>query len=462
MFSRKHFLYETMEIKEQIVENWGLQKVTSLVAKPQDYLQLESVVATAQKQKLKVCAAGGRMSFSNVCLLSKNYSIDTSLLNKIIEINTQEHFIIAQAGLKEIELLQQILPLGFIVAGLTGSTGNTIGGNIGNDVNGKDSWHRGNFGANVLALKLMLANGSIIDIEKGKDDALLNAVIGGMGLLGIILEVKLKLLPIAGMQCKTSTEKLKNVEHLFDYMSNLSPIQNQYAYCWTDPFATNENTGKGLCETAILQASENIVEAPIQPQKTIAGLPPKLFWKLFRLTETKWSFRLANYFKYQLASNKTAATSFWNFQYPMLKFFPNWNFKFAPNGFQEWQIFFPTEKFIQSYKKILAVCRKHNQVPFLCAVRKHKPQSGYLSFAGDGFSLTINYDLNRKFNVQSFEKELTDIVLENFGKVYLGKYPYFSEEALQTMYPEWKLFCEIKQQYDPDFLFTSDAFSWKF
>ena len=72
MFSRKHFLCEAMEIKEQTVENWGLQKVNSIVVKPQSYSQLESVIATAQKQKLKICAAGGLMSFSNVCLLSKN------------------------------------------------------------------------------------------------------------------------------------------------------------------------------------------------------------------------------------------------------------------------------------------------------------------------------------------------------------------------------------------------------
>lgn len=451
-----------MEIKEQIVENWGLQKVTSLVAKPKDYEQLQNVIAIAQKQKLKICAAGGYMSFSNVCLLDKNYSIDTTSLNRIIEINTQEQFIIAQAGLKEVELLKKILPLGFIVAGLTGSTGNTIGGNIGNDVNGKDSWHRGNFGANILALKLMLANGSIIDIEKGKDDTLLNAVIGGMGLLGIILEVKLKMFRIAGTKCNTTTTKAKNIEAIIDNMNSLSPLQSQYAYCWTNPFANNANTGKGLCETATLQATENIEGIPIQPKETIAGLPPKLFWKLFRLTETKWTFSFANYLKYKRASNKTETISFWNFQYPMLKFFPNWNFKFAPNGFQEWQIFFPAKKFVQGYKTILSICKKHNQVPFLCAVRKHKTQSGYLSFAGDGFSLTINYDLNKKFNVKSFEKELTKAVLENSGKVYLGKYPYFNEEALKTMYPQWNIFCEIKKQYDPSYLFTSDAFAWKF
>ena len=76
---------------------------------------------------------------------------------------------------------------------IPGSLDVTIGGCIGNDVHGKDSFKFGNFGENVIEIEVILSDKKIIKCSKETNKEIFKAVIGGLGLIGIITKVKLKL-----------------------------------------------------------------------------------------------------------------------------------------------------------------------------------------------------------------------------------------------------------------------------
>jgi decaprenylphospho-beta-D-ribofuranose 2-oxidase len=61
-------------------------------------------------------------------------------------------------------------------------------------VHGKNHYRDGSFGAPALAIRLAAPDGTVEEIGPG--DALFDATVGGMGLIGLILEVTVRLIPV--------------------------------------------------------------------------------------------------------------------------------------------------------------------------------------------------------------------------------------------------------------------------
>jgi FAD/FMN-containing dehydrogenase len=230
--------------------SYGLIHVESFSYSPSNYEDIAIALHEAKNKSLKVCLKGSSLSFSNVCLISNQLSLGINSFNKILSIDIDKKEITVQGGTKIPEILKQILPLGFTLIGLTGSLGNTVAGNISSDTNGKDCWKNGNFGKNIKSMKVMLANTEIITVSESENPDLFFAIIGGLGLLGIILEVTLRLNPVPSVLLQTKSLKFNSVESLTEQMHSLDSEKTDFAYCWTDPFAPQKNLGRGLLETA--------------------------------------------------------------------------------------------------------------------------------------------------------------------------------------------------------------------
>lgn len=449
---------------EKIISSYGLLHVNSLYCKPLSYQDIFDCIEFAKQNGLKINPTGSKLSFSNVCLISNHISLDLTGLNKIISFNPEQLQITVQAGILTTNVLSFIMPKGYTLCGLTGSHGNTIGGDIANDVNGKDCWKNGHFGQNVISLKTITAKGQTITISRSENSEIINSLIGGMGLTGIIVEATLQLLRIPSFMVRSESIKVFNIKHLLNTMHNLNEKETDFAYCWTDPYAPATALGRGLCETAQFTSNETetdekeFLKGFIQ-QKKLRVLSPKTFWNLFRIVDFPFLYKWAGYLKYHTAkANKKRYSNFPAYQYPMIKILPQWNLKFHPHGFREMQILFPDNIFEEAYKDLLMFSKQKKFTPSICAIRKHKAQSAFLSFSGDGFSMTLNYGLNRSIaELTDFEKEIIKKIIHYNGKLYLGKFPFLNKEETEKMYPGFIQFRELKRKLDPENLFWSDA-----
>lgn len=452
-------------IKEQTVQSYGLMSTKTKVCKPASYEDVLFCLGYAKRNGLKICPAGGKMSFSNVCLISHQLLLDMTQLNKVLDFDNEKALITVQAGTKITDILIKIRPFNLSLIGLTGSQSNTVGGNISSDVNGKDSWRNGNFSENICSMKVLLVNGEILQISKTSHPDLYHALVGGLGLIGIILEVTLALQAINSSILQTQSVKLKNITHLLEEMDAMSENEWDFAYCWTNPFAKDNKLGSGICEKALYSSHKHISfkknDVYFKAKKTIFGFSPKIFWSFVKIFAGSWFFKLSSHFKYLIApKNNIKHVDFYKYQYPMLKYFPQWNLKFAPKGFREWQILFPKDNFVNGYSELLKVSQEMKFVPNICAVRKHKRQNSYLSFAGDGYSLTLNYGLgdHKPERILKYENCIKGIVFKYSGKVYLAKFPFFNEDEIEKMYPDFKLFKAVKLKYDANNVLVSDSF----
>ena len=132
---------------------------------------------------------------------------------------------------------------------------------------------------------------------------------------------------------------------------------------------------------------------------------------------------------------------------------------FTPSGFFEIQTIFSKDIAIQAFTELLLLGKRYKLYPFICAIKRHKSDSSYLSFANDGLSIAMNFSLNVITTEQRDEycKKLTDIILKYEGKTYLAKHPYFSKDDFHQMYPNYKKILKLKAKYDPDGVFSSGA-----
>ena len=454
-----------MKFEKKIIRSYGLLSAHSFYCKPSTVEEIIECIDYAKQHSLSICPYGSGMSFSDVCLIDNNVSLDITGLDKIIKFDSVNGTITAQAGILTIDILSIIMPVGWYLCGLSGSLRNTIAGDISNNVNGKDSWKYGNFGNNVKSMKIALADGTVQEIDSDNNSELFYATIGGMGLLGIIVEVTLQLIKIPSYIIVNKSERFKNFDSLMNKMDVLDEKVNSFFYAWTDAFAKSDSFGRSIAETArfaddgedvsIEKFNKGFIE-----KKRIGFLPPYIFWKLFGMIESQKFFMAANAMKYHFSGAESIQTkTFPVYQYPMIKHFPQWNLKYLPKGFHEFQPVFPKNNFKDAFSAVLKVCRQYDCLPQLCAIRKHKKESYYLSFSEDGYSFTINYPL-KAFTakvLEEFNRKLIDAVLHYNGKIYLGKFPFITPSECKEMYPLYNQFLDIKNRVDPNKIFSSNA-----
>jgi hypothetical protein len=112
--------------------------------------------------------------------------------------------------------------------------------------------------------------------------------------------------------------------------------------------------------------------------------------------------------------------------------------------------------------KFHALLKRYNIYPLICAIRKHKPDNGLLSFSGNGLSFTINYDRISFPNPGAcfrMERELMAMVIKFEGKVYLSKFPYVTSDECVAMYAGVHDMRRLKNNLDPKNLLASNTSS---
>ena len=450
--------------KQKTVTGFGLFKsVNTLVATPKNLDDLAKCIDFAKQQKFKIAIQGGGNSYSDV-FFNNQLVIDTKQLNSIKSFDSENGQITVEPGVRIGDLLDIIMPHNWILVGLSGSVNDVIGGMLSTNVHGKDSWKNGNFSQNIISFKIMLANGTTEIIKNDNESELFNSIVGGLGFLGLITEITLKLKPIPSYMVQHQTQRIPNLEKLVDFFYSLEENGLEYAHALLNPFASGGDIGQGISDSCRFVNEQNCSDEKFKEflvkKPRVCMLKPKNFWSLCKLFWNNNTNRIICDMRYRKTPTSYTENTipFPKYQYPHSAK-PNFNLLFTPSGFFEIQTIFSRDIAIQAFTELLSLSRRFRLQPFICGIKRHKSDSSYLSFANDGLSITMNFSLNVVTTKQRDEycKELTNIILKHEGKAYLAKHPYFSQDDFQRMYPNYKKILELKAKYDPDCLFLSAA-----
>ncbi|KAI5952725.1 hypothetical protein KGF54_003592 [Candida jiufengensis] len=126
--------------------------------------------------------------------------VDTSKMNKILQINDNDLDVVLQCGVNWQKLNEELKPYDLMLGTDCGSNGQ-IGGMIATNASGINASRYGAMSANVISITAVLADGTIIKTRQRprKSSAgynLTNLFIGSEGTLGIVTEAVVKVYPI--------------------------------------------------------------------------------------------------------------------------------------------------------------------------------------------------------------------------------------------------------------------------
>ena len=133
------------------------------------------------------------------------------------------------------------------------------------------------------------------------------------------------------------------------------------------------------------------------------------------------------------------------FFYPLDKI-NNWHKLYGVSGFVQYQFIVPK---IFSKKAILEVFNYMNDNNFyssLAVLKLHgKKNENYLSFPISGYSLAMDFPINKKTFLHL--DELDKIILKYQGKIYLTKDSRLEKNMFRKIYPQFHKILKVKNKY---------------
>ena len=173
------------------------------VVLPETTEQVSAVLKFCHDNHVKLVARGAGTSLSGGAIPQEDAIVlGLSKMNRILDVNYADRTMKVEAGITNLAMSAHVLPDGFFYAPDPSSQlACTIGGNIGMNSGGAHCLKYGVTVNNILGVKMVLLDGSIVEIGGSALDAegldLLGLIVGSEGQLGIVTEATVRILRAA-------------------------------------------------------------------------------------------------------------------------------------------------------------------------------------------------------------------------------------------------------------------------
>ncbi|MCB1718281.1 MAG: glycolate oxidase subunit GlcD, partial [Candidatus Competibacteraceae bacterium] len=171
------------------------------VVLPETIEQVQHVMRNCSQMGVPVVARGAGTGLSGGALpLADGVLLGLSKFNKILSVDSANRVARVQPGVRNLAISQAVAPLGLYYAPDPSSQiACSIGGNVAENSGGVHCLKYGLTVHNILGLKIVTVDGELIELGGAALDSagydLLAILTGSEGMLGIVVEVTVKLLP---------------------------------------------------------------------------------------------------------------------------------------------------------------------------------------------------------------------------------------------------------------------------
>lgn len=225
---------ENVLVEPEKVEPYGADAVKEkfppeAVVFPETTGEMVEILKLANEYLFPVTARGGGVGYTGGAVpVDGGIVIGTDRMNKIIEINADDLYVVCQPGITTFELQQAVEKHGLLFPPDPASYKDSyIGGNIAENAGGMRTPKYGVTKHSVLGLEVVTATGNVIrtggrTVKNVVGFDLTGLMCGSEGMLGIITEATLKLLPMPEATA-TVRASFKTMEQACKVLTKFTP-----------------------------------------------------------------------------------------------------------------------------------------------------------------------------------------------------------------------------------------------
>jgi decaprenylphospho-beta-D-ribofuranose 2-oxidase len=450
----------------------GSMRTHSLVAQPRTIEECRAVLDYSRRNRMTVCVRGAGRGYGDLALNDGQVLLDMSDMNRILEFDREKGRITVEAGTRLIDIYRVVHQHLLMLPASPTESHSSVAGAICANVNGKDAWRQGSFAHQVVRLKLLLASGQTLEIDRSNE--LFKAVVGGIGMLGVIVDATLQLRPIPSPYVQIDRIPAPHIDALLATMAQVEKSHDA-AVVWVDAYARGPRVGRAVIHCARWLPREETESR--RRQSLEAGYArlerhrqfglalhekfgPLLSLMLHVQPLMMNAFNRLYYAMCRLAYDTGHASNselFLRFNFEASFTVPPAHLVCGPRGYTV-QLTFPRTDARAAFLELMRICRSSPCPPVTTILRAHKPDDCLLSFSEDGYSL--NFEFHPKKRHAAAGREAVDRLIEatarRGGKIHLAKDQVLRPEQFTRIYPRYRDLLGIKRQLDPEGLFTSD------
>jgi len=369
--------------------------------------------------------------------------VATRLANRVLSFDEQTGPLVGEAGLSLAELNRLLLPRGWFTPVTPGTKFVTLGGMVASDVHGKNHHRDGCFGAHVARLRIRLADESVVECSPNQYADLFYGTIGGMGLLGHILHVELRMRRIPSRWIWAETERVRGIDEFLSALGRTAPTWPM-TMGWIDCLSHGSSMGRGILTAGRWATAEEAPSrSPTPPrERTFPIELPN--WALNAMTAKMFN---AAYYWRHMAHRWSGLMTPDAFFYP-LDAIHHWNRAYGPRGFTQYQCVLPRAAGPRAVREFMQRLTKLGGASPLCVIKDCGPEGkGVLSFPLEGTSIAV--DMAVSPDLQRIVDHLNAFVIEAGGRVYLTKDRFTRAEHFRAMEPRLHRFFQLRDKWDP-------------
>jgi decaprenylphospho-beta-D-ribofuranose 2-oxidase len=367
--------------------------------------------------------------------------------NRIVAFDQVAGQIEVEAGITIGDLNNFLVSAGWILPVLPGYPLITVGGCAAFNVHGKSQYKIGTFGDWVEGLTLYHPGKGEISCSASEKLDIFNLTIGGMGLTGVILTVRLRLKKLSGNQLTIETVNAKNLAHAVELMQEHAENYD-YVYSWNNFNLSGGSFGKGIVYLEKITTSSAAAPQPKPFHNRLQISRWPCLWNRLTIPLMCKVYYSMNRLKSPGKPVDLAGASF-----PIYGKEIYYNF-FGKKGFREYQVIFPFAEWEKAGEALRRLIRQEKIPVTLGSLKLFRGITHNLSFSGEGVCVAIDV-ANTKKSLAFLEK-LDAITLQHKGVVNLSKDSRISRDMAMKVFTHYDNFQKRLRNYDPERVFCSD------
>ncbi|UEQ78392.1 FAD-binding oxidoreductase [Chryseobacterium arthrosphaerae] len=426
----------------------NLTKIDTLIKVPSSKSEIENqlrqILAYAKEKHLKISIAGAQHSMGGHTIYPNGILINM-LPYKHMQLDEKNNILTIGSGALWEDAIQYLDKHGKSIAVMQAFSSFSVGGSI--SVNGH-GWQKNlpPISSSVLSFSLMNPDGKIINCSREENPELFKLVIGGYGLFGIILDIRLKVVDNIALQYKYIRLRADRYPDYYKKFISENPDVNLV-------FGRLKISDKHFLEDATINYFEKADEKPLPlPVQNVKNEETKRL--VFRSTvNSEYGKRLR--WDLETGMNKMTKNAVYS-RNELLNDHVSLIENKDPHSTDLLQEYFiPERNFNRFIRDMKPVLKRSGMDLLNITIRAvNKDEDSYMNYARENFFGFV-FLFNQKKTASQEEamkiltNNLVDITLKNEGTFYLPYRLHIGKEKMRKVYPQAESFFELKKKYDP-------------